>query len=260
MIPLLPPDLLPAVTSEARKASTLRSNLILVCALPAVALVAGALTALISGPVDPKSDPVTGAASVGLYLAIAVTVVAAACYGALATGAEFRFGGFPLTVLFTGDRDRVVAAKYLVVGGSVLAAAVVVELVGLLALLGFGHDKVEVGLSLFAVLGGGLLAAVCWSLIGAGLALLLRRAGAAVALILGWLLVAEPLVWVVAQAIGAGGLATLLPGSATIATVAVGSFPDSDILAPTPAALVVLLVWTVLAAGAGWNAFRGRDL
>ncbi|WP_054811819.1 ABC transporter permease [Nocardia arizonensis] len=260
MTPLLPPDLVPALHAEARKVSTLRSNRTLVGTLLAVTLVATGVTALISGPADPKSDPATGAASVGLYLGIAVTVVAAGIFGAFAAGAEFRNGSMPLTVLSAPDRDRVVASKYLVTAVSAMAACLGVDLVGFGCLLLVGRDKVEVGPRLFAVLGCALIAVTCWSLIGAGLALLLRQASGTVALLVAWLVVIEPLIWVVAGALDIGGIATLLPGSATVGSVAVGSFVDSDILAPTPAALVVLLLWTVGVAGAGWWTFRTREL
>nr|WP_232541522.1 ABC transporter permease [Nocardia bovistercoris] len=252
--------MLPAVNSEVRKATSLRSNSRLVVALAAVSLIATSVTALISGPVDPKADPATGAASVGLYLAIAVTVVAAAVFGAIAVGSEFRYESIPLTALFTADRDRLVAAKYLVTGVLAVAGGVVVELVGLVCLLVFGRGKVDIGLRLFAVLGGGLLAVLCWSLIGAGLALLVRQSSGTVTMLIGWLVVVEPLIWVVTDAIGIGGIAALLPESATVATVAVDSFPDSGILAPTPAAIVVLLLWTAGIGAAGWFTFRTREL
>ena len=260
MITLLPPDLVPAVNSELRKAATLRSNAMLAAVLPAVALVACLATSVRSGPADPDADPATGAASIGLYAAIAVTILAAAVFGAAGAGAEFQYHSMPVTALFTTDRDRLIASKLLVTGAIALTVAVAVELVGFACLLIFGRGKVEFGTQLVTVLGGGLLATTCWSLIGAGLALVLRKSGAAIAVLLGWLLIAEPLIWLIANAVGMGGVATLLPGSATIATVAVGSFPDSDILAPTPAAVVVLLLWTIACTGAGWWTLRTRDL
>ncbi|MBF6247099.1 hypothetical protein IU471_26500 [Nocardia elegans] len=90
--------------------------------------------------------------------------------------------------------------------------------------------------------------------------MLLRQSTGAVALLLGWLLVFEPLVWLVAEGMGIGGLAVLLPGSATVGTVFVGSFDDSGLFAPTPAALVVLLLWTIAVGAAGWWRLRERDL
>ncbi|MGW0245151.1 ABC transporter permease [Nocardia goodfellowii] len=259
MITVLPAELVPPLNSEVRKATTLRPNLMLALLLPAVALVASTVTALIAGPANPKANPVTGGASVGLYVAIVAAILGAAYFGATAAGSEYRYQTMPVTALFTLDRDRLVAAKYLVIGAFALAAAVAVELVGTAALFGFGRGKTEFGLRLVTVLGGGLLAVVCWSLLGAGLALILRKSTVAIAIVLGWLLLAEPFVWLVAGVLGLEGLVTLLPGSATIAAVAAGSFPDSDFLAPTPAAMIVLLLWTAGVAGGGWWAVRSRE-
>ncbi|MEV0030761.1 ABC transporter permease [Nocardia sp. NPDC050793] len=256
----LPPDLVPPVNSEVRKVYSLRWCLALGVLLPAIALVSSTVTSLMAGPADPNSALATGAATIGLYLALTATILAAAVFGAAGAGGEFRYRTMPVTSLFTADRDRLAAAKLLVTGAYTLAVAVVVELVAFSSLLAFGRGKFEFGTRLLTVFGTGLLAAVCWSLLGAGLGLLLRQSTGAVTLILGWLLVIEPLIWLVANGIGLGGVVTLLPGSATVATVAAGSFPDSDILAPTPAAFVVLLLWTIGIAGAGWWQLRSRDM
>ncbi|MEU8898502.1 ABC transporter permease [Nocardia sp. NPDC048505] len=259
MITVLPPELVPPLNSEVRKVATLRPNLVLAVLLPAVALVASAVTALMAGPANPKANPVTGGASVGLYLGIAAAILGAAVFGAYATGAEYRYRTMPVTALFTLDRDRLLAAKVLVVGACALAAAAVVELVALAALFGLGRGKTEFGLQLLTVLGGGLLATVCWALIGAGLAVILRQSTAAIVIVLAWLLLAEPLVWLVTGALGMAGFVSLLPGSATIGSVMAGSFPDSDFLAPTPAAMIVLLLWTGAVLGAGWWLARTRE-
>jgi ABC-2 type transport system permease protein len=259
MIDILPAGLIPAVNSEVRKVTTLRPSRILAVAVPAIAIVASAVTAILAGPADPKSNPATGAATIGLYLGLAVAILMAGAFGAAGAGAEYRYATMPITVLFTTDRDRLVVAKLLVTAGFALATTLVVELIGLACLIGFGHGKFDIGLRLFTVLGGGLLAVVCWSLIGAGLGLLLHTSTGAVAALLGWLVIVEPLTWLVAKGFGLAGFATLLPGSATISSVAVGSFGDSNFLAPTPAAVVVLLLWTIGVAGAGWWSVRQRE-
>ncbi|PXX68885.1 ABC-2 type transport system permease protein [Nocardia tenerifensis] len=260
MITILPPDLVPLVNSEVRKVTTLPPSRFIAGTALAVALVASTASALLAGKPDPKAEPVTGTATIGLYVGLAVVVLAAAVFGALGTGGEYRHGTMPVTALFTADRDRLAAAKLLVTGGFALALALAVEAVSLVALFAFGRAKFDFDLELAAVLGGGLLAAVCWSLIGAGLGLLLRSSATAVVVVLGWLIVLEPLLWLVADGFGASGFVTLFPGSATLSTVAVGSYPDSDFLAPTPAAIVVLLLWTVGLGGAGWWNLRRLDL
>ncbi|MFE9578225.1 ABC transporter permease [Nocardia sp. NPDC006044] len=260
MITIVPPDLVPAINSEVRKVATLPLNRILAGAPLVVALLASVTSALLAGKADPRSEPVTGTATIGLYAGIVVVVLAAAVFGAVGSGGEYRHRTMAVTALFTADRDRLTAAKLVVTGVFAVAVALAVEAVAVVTLLAFGRGKFDVDLELAAVLGGGLFAAVCWSVIGAGLGLLLRSSSTAIAVLLGWLVIAEPLLWLIADGVGATGFVTLFPGSATISTVAVGSYPDSDFLAPTPAAVVVLLLWTIGIGGAGWWNLRRLDL
>ncbi|MGK8522360.1 ABC transporter permease [Nocardia asteroides] len=260
MIAILPADLVPNVNSEVRKVVTTPRGPLLAGALPAVALLASIASASLAGPADPRGEPATGAASIGLYVGLAVVALAAAVFGAVGSGGEYRHHSMAVTALFTADRDRLAAAKFLVIGCCALAVAVVVELVSVAALFGVGRGKVAVTAELFAVLGGGLLAAVCWSLIGVSAGILLRSSTRAVASLLVWIVLAEPLIWLIARGLGIPGAVTVLPVSATVGTVAVGSYPDSDFLAPTPAAVVVLLLWTIGLGAASWWSLRTRDL
>ncbi|MFE3444643.1 ABC transporter permease [Nocardia sp. NPDC059180] len=260
MIDVLSADLVPAINSELRKTTTLRWPRLLAALVVAIAVVTSSVTAILSGPADPEGEPATGAATIGLYLALIAVVLAAAGYGAASAGGEFRHDTMAITAMFTPDRDRLVGAKLLVTAAFALVAAIAVEVVAMACLFAFGRGKFEITAQLFAVLGGGLIATVCWSLIGAGAGLLLRSPGTGVAAVLGWVVVIEPLIWLVATGIGIAGAATLLPGSSTISTVFVGSFADADLLAPTPAAVVVLLLWTIGVGGAGWWSVRSRDL
>lgn len=256
----LPPDLVPSLYTEVRKVVTLRPSRLLASLPLTITLIASVAAALLAGKPDPRGEPVTGAATNGLYLGLAAVAVAAVVFGALGSGAEFRYRSMPVTALFSADRDRLALAKLVVTGVFAALAALAVELVALAALFGFGRGKFQVGLELFAVVGGGLLAAICWSLIGAGLGLLLRSPSTALLAVFGWLIVVEPLIWVVAHSLGIDGFVTLLPGSATISTIAIGSFTDNAFLAPGPVGVVVLLLWTAGIAGAGWWQLRTRDL
>ena len=78
------------------------------------------------------------------------------------------------------DRDRLAGSKYLVTAAAAVVAALAVEVVAMVCLLLFGRGKFEITAALFAVLGGGLLAAACWAVIGTGLGLLLRSPALAV--------------------------------------------------------------------------------
>ncbi|MET8796834.1 ABC transporter permease [Nocardia sp. NPDC004568] len=260
MIDVVPAELVPPVLSEYRKAVTLRYPRVLAGSLVAGTIVAASVTAIMAGPRDPDSDPVTGAATIGLYLALVAVAVAAGIFGAAGAAGEHQHNTLVITALFTVDRDRLAGSKYLVTAAAAAVTALAVEIVAVVCLLLFGRGKFEITAALFAVLGGGLLAAVCWAVIGTGLGLLLRSPALAVGAVLVWVLLAEPLLWVVTAGIGLPGAATLLPGSATLSTVLVGSFADSDLLAPAPAAIVVLLLWSLGVGAAGWWALRRAEL
>ncbi|QIS15320.1 ABC transporter permease [Nocardia arthritidis] len=260
MIEIIPAELLPAVNSEIRKVTTLRRYQLLAAALVVVAIVAGSGFALMSGNADPKGQPATGAATIGLYLAMAATIVAAGVFGALGAGEEYRYRTMPATVLFTPNRDRIAIAKFAVAAGFAVATAALVEVIGAGCTLGFGRGKFDIGLKFFAALGGGLVAALCWAVLGTALGLLLRSAAGAAAALLGWFIVIEPLIWLITNTLGIPGFATLLPGSATVSTVVVGSFAKSHFLAPAPAAVVVLVLWTSALGVAAWWYLRRREV
>ncbi|GGL08004.1 ABC transporter permease [Nocardia jinanensis] len=260
MIDVVPAELIPPVLSEYRKILTLRHTRVLAATVIATAIVAASVTAILAGPLDPEGEPVTGTATIGLYLALFAVIVAAAGFGAAGAAGEHQHNTLVITALFTVDRDRLAGSKYLVTAAAAFVAALAVEIVAGVCLLLFGRDKFEITAALFAVLGGGLLAAVCWAVIGTGIGLLLRSPALAVGAVLVWVLLAEPLLWVVTAGIGLPGVATLLPGSATLSTVLAGSFADSDLLAPAPAAIVVLLLWSIGVGAAGWWSLRRAEL
>jgi ABC-2 type transport system permease protein len=260
MNPTVPVDLSRAATAELRKITTLRAGWLL---LPVSAVVGFVITAAAAalghGPV-PHDAVATGTASTGLYVALALTAAAAAVFAVLGAGGEYRYRTMPLTVLCTPDRDLMVGAKFAVTAVYSLLLAVATEVGAVLGLLALGRHKFDVGLRLVTVLGGGLLAVLCWGLIGAALGLLLRATVPAIAALIGWLLVIEPLIWLVVKGAGIPGAAVLLPGSATIGTVMTGSFQGSALIAPSAASAVVLLLWTGAAGSSAWWYLRQRDI
>lgn len=260
MTSVLPADLVPAIDTEARKIAAARPNRVLLAAPVALALVATLVTGIMAGPADPLGQPATGAASIGLYLGMVAVFVTAALLGIAATGGEYRRQTMATTALFAPDRDRLVTAKYATTAVVALVVALVAEVVSVLVLLAVAGGKVDFDLRLLEVVGAGLLVAACWAVLGAGVGLILRTASGAIWLVLGWAFALEPLIWVVANGFGAGGLAAVLPVSATVAGVSAGSFAEAEVFAPTPAALVVLLLWTAAVGAAGWWDLRTRDL
>jgi ABC-2 type transport system permease protein len=259
-LPEIPLPIRRAAYSEIRRVTTQRSGWL----LPAFCAAAGLITALVSagtgsGPQD-DGQIATGTATVGLYLAVLIAAIAAAGSGAQATGAEYRYESLPLTSLFIPDRNVMFGAK--------LGAAALYSLViGLAAEIGagiglavLGHSEVQFGLRMTGVLLGGLVTVVCWGVIGASLGLLLRSTSIAVTAMIGWCLIAEPLLWLIVRGIGIPGIAVLFPDSATIGTVAIGSFSHSAFLSPGAVSAVVLILWTGAAGAASWWYLRQREI
>ncbi|WP_233224974.1 ABC transporter permease [Nocardia sp. MDA0666] len=259
-LPTVPAEVSRAATAELRKITAVRSGWLLPPVLAAVAFVVASASAVRGSGPQPHEALATGTATVGLYLAIAVAVGAAAIGGAVTAGDEYRYRSMGLTALFTPDRDVLFGAKAGVTAIYSLVLAACAEVGAAVGLLAFGRHTVEFGWRLVGVFGGGLLAAVCWGVIGVGLGLLVRSPNLAVIAIAGWLFILEPLIWLVAKGAGIAGVVVLLPGSATIGTVAVGSFPESPFLPPNAASAVVLVIWAVGAGAAGWWYLRTRDI
>ncbi|WP_084530811.1 hypothetical protein [Nocardia miyunensis] len=249
-----------AAYSEIRRVTTQRSGWLLPAFCAAIGLVTGLVSAGTGSAPQDGGQIATGTVTVGLYLAVLVAVVAAAVSGASATGAEYRYESMPLTALFVPDRDLRFGAKLGVAALYSLALGLAAEIGAGIGLAILGHSEVQFGLRLTGVLLGGLLAAVCWGVIGASLGLLLRSTGLAVTAMLGWCLVAEPLLWLIVRGIGIPGIAVLLPDSATIGTAAVGSFSHSSFLSPGAVSAVVLIIWTAAGGALSWWKLRERDM
>lgn len=260
MTDVLPADLAPALRAEFRKVLTLPGLGWGAAVVAGVALVATLASTLTADAYDPTGEPVTGAASLGLYPAFGVAALAAAVLGVLMTAGEYRHHTMAVSALFTPDRDRLAAAKLVLPAAAGMAAALLAGLLGLAVLGALGRGKAEFGLTLAGVIGGGLWSALCWGVIGAGLGLVLRNTAGALAVLLGWLLLAEPLLWLLADVGGTTWPVALMPGSATVATIALGSFTDSGFLAPTPAAYVVLALWAAALGALGWYSLRDSAL
>ncbi|WP_019929233.1 hypothetical protein [Nocardia sp. BMG111209] len=256
----VPPEISRAATAEIRKITTSRLGRQAVPVAAVLGLVVGGISALRGSGPQPHGTLATGTASVGLYIALFVTLAAAAILAALAAGDEYRHQSLPLTALFTTDRDLLLGAKFGVGALYSLILAVAVEAGALLGLLAAGRHRIEFGLTLLSVFGGGLLAIVCWGLIGTGLGLLFRAPGPAITTLILWPLIAEPALWYVARFVGVPGFAVLFPLSATVGTVMTGSFSKSHFLAPTAASAIVLLLWTAGISAAAWWYVRQRDL
>lgn len=257
-VPAVPVAVRRAAHSEIRRIGTERSGWLLAAFCAAIGLVTALVSAGSGSGPQSGGQIATGTATVGLYLALIVAIAASAVTGALGTGGEYRYESMPLTALFIPDRDLLFGAKLGVAAAYSLIIGLSAELGAAVGLLALGRGKVQFGLVLVGASGGGLLAAVCWGVIGASLGLLLRSSALALTAMIGWCVVAEPLIWLIVKGIGSPGFAVLLPDSATIGTVAVGSFTRSSFLAPSAVSVVVLLLWTAAAGALSWWYLRKR--
>ncbi|QLY32859.1 ABC transporter permease [Nocardia huaxiensis] len=252
-----------AANSEARKVVSVRAYAQLAAVLVAASVVAFAALGLTLRPEDWKNQPLPEPFGFGAILVAAVlalAVVLAGVFGAESAGAEYRYGTLGISALFTPDRNVLLGSKLGVTALFSLATVVGMELLGGGAFLLFARGEVSLGWTHVAILGGVALAAVCWSVIGAALGFLLRTPTRAVVAVVG-LMVLEPLIWLIANAIGLPALCTVLPVSTTVGTMTGDTIPESvAFIAPTPAAMVLLLLWTAGAVTAAWWDFTRRDL
>ncbi|KAA0022533.1 ABC transporter permease [Antrihabitans cavernicola] len=249
------------LVAEIRKVTTLKFWWALLIPPLIVGLFASAIYAGIADETgDLGDDFATGIASVGLYFALAWVVLFAGVFGAINAGTEYRHKTLTPTFLTASGRDGVIAAKLLVTAGFALGYGVIVELASLICMVAFGGDRLDVNGTLFQAFTVGLVAVVCWSLIGAGLGLLMASPTGAALMLVAWYVVGELTVSLVASGMGLKGFGSILPGSATIATVALGELDGDSGFADWPLAPILMLAWTVALAGSGWWATRQRDI
>lgn len=248
--------------SEVRKATSLRSWWAL--ALPPVVI--GFLSGLFYGTIASSEllADFSDAGSLAVTLAAAVTVGAvvlfAAVFGAVHTAGDLRHGSLATSLVAVPRRGRVVSAQLTVCAGVGASYAVVSVAAALLSLAAVGGDVVSVSVSdAVGLLLAAVAAGVLWSAIGCGLGLLTGSPTWSAVALVAWLPLGETVVAVVLNGIGADAVVRLLPGLATVGTIARGQGPG-DLVLPFGAAAVCLLLWAVGLAGAGWWRLSRRDL
>lgn len=192
----------------------------------------------------------------------------AAVLGVLVMGTEYSTGLIRTTLLAVPTRTPVLAAKALVVGGSVFlvtTAAVLVSYLVTLPLLrplGGAADLAD-GETLRRLLGMGLfLAAV--ALLGLGITALVRNTAAGLAVVLGVVLLAPMLVPLLGNFLpGDLQLAIFLPTTAgaliMAPTLSAADFPAGTIVLGPWEGLGVLLLWVALTLTAAVLVLRRRD-
>ncbi|MEE2035015.1 ABC transporter permease, partial [Rhodococcus chondri] len=226
------------LTAEFRKVLSLRYWWILGIAPLLVGLFCGALTLPVTRALEDIVGPgfaEAAAAAIGISFALALVFLFAALFGVVNTGSEFQHRTVVTTFLTTRGRDRVIATKLATAVIFGLLYCIVAEMVSALTILMFGggFSGADFG-DVAAVLGSGLLCAVLWALIGAGLGLLTGSTTGSVLAICGWIPFGELTVSLILHGIGLGAVAQFLPGQATWYTLfTVVTLPDDVEMAMT---------------------------
>lgn len=178
--------------------------------------------------------------------------------GALSVTSEIRHGTIRPTFLFTPARGRVVAAKVaassLIGAGFGLVASALAVGVGAAALRAREIGLVLNGGDFSQLIIGGAVAAALWAGIGVGVGAVVRHQVPTLIGITAWLLFVEGLLAGDAGALGDVG--RFLPGSAA---AAISRQDPGKLLAPAGGALL-LAIYTIAAAAAGWVATTRRDV
>jgi ABC-2 type transport system permease protein len=181
----------------------------------------------------------------------------AALLGALSITGEIRHGTIRPTLLVTPQRGRVIAAKVsvsMIIGaGFGLAASASAAGVGAAALRARGFDIQLDGGDFALLVAGGAAAAALWAAIGVGVGAVVRSQVPTVVGISAWLLFVEGVLAGDALDLAVSRFA---PGAAA---EAISGQDPGTLLAPALGVLV-LAVYAVVAAAAGWLATERRDV
>lgn len=182
----------------------------------------------------------------------------AALLGALSITGEIRHGTIRPTFLVTPRRGRVVAAKVwasmLIGAGFGLAASALAAGVGTAALRVRGIDVQLDGGDYALLVAGSAAAAALWAAFGVGVGAVVRSQVPTLIGISAWLLFVEGLL--VGDVAGVGDVGRFAPGALGMA--ASGQHPDT-LVAPA-VGLLLLALYAVAAAAAGWVATTRRDV
>jgi ABC-type transport system involved in multi-copper enzyme maturation permease subunit len=183
----------------------------------------------------------------------------AALLGALSITSEIRSGTIRPTLLATPNRTLVIAAKVIATAiGGVLIGLIAEGLVAATASSAFAVRGIPVAITASGyaqMLAGGAAAAALWAAIGTGIGAIVRNQIGAVAGLCVWLLLVETVLIGEAPSFG-----KFTPGSAAGALVGMlQSAGSSKLLAPGVGA-ALLVLYAVVAAGAGALATERRDL
>ncbi|AOW91998.1 hypothetical protein BFN03_02925 [Rhodococcus sp. WMMA185] len=254
------------LTAEFRKVTTLRFWWMLGLAPLIVGMFGGAITLPATGAFANELEtdslhPNTAAALLGLGVALALTVLFAALFGAINVGTEFRYKTLTTTFLTARGRDGVIGAKLAVTAAFGFLYGLVVAVASVALLLTFGGESFEMSGTLLAMLSVALVSAALWALIGGSVSMLTGSSVWACVILLAWYIVGEVALRSILSGVELGSIGGFLPVSATLGTIAnAAAGNELDALPLWPAAPLTLLLWTVAFVAGGWALTRQRDI
>ena len=189
-----------------------------------------------------------------------LAVLFAALFGALSITSEIRHGTIRPTFLVSPTRGRVVAAKVCVSSlagaGFGLVASALAAGVGTAALRARGIDVQLDGGDYTLLIAGGVVAAALWAAIGVGLGAIVRDQVPTLIGISAWLLFVEGLLVGDVASSDIAEVGRFAPGALGMAA----SGQDPGTLLSPVIAILLLVLYAVVAAVTGWRATTRRDV
>lgn len=247
------------LTAELRKVTTLKFWWLLALPPIVVGIFASAISSAISESVS-DLDIEGGFAIFGLYAALGVAMVFAAVFAAVNGGTEFRHDTITTSFLTSRGRDRVILTKILVTALFALGYGLAVEIGSIVCLLLFSPTTFTLNAHVIGVVVAGLFAVVAWAVIGIGLGLLFGSPTWSAIIVVAWFPMGETMLVSILAGLGIPNGSLLTPAASSLATVTVGETDDAPFLMSWPWAPVVLALWAIGLAAAGWWRTRQRDI
>jgi len=239
------------VRAELLKIRSTRTTIGLLLGMILLALIFIILTCTLS----PTNQIFTEQDQVGLLSFGSIAGVFSALAGIMLVTSEYRFGTMRPTFLFNPNRSRLFASKAFAGLLAGLVFGVIAE--GLtfaigLAILEGRHVHIALsGSNMTMLIVGSVVSTALWGIIGVGLGAIIRNQVGAVIALLAFGFVVENLVFGLLPSVG-----RFLPVHAGNSMI---GFTGQHYLSGTIGTLV-LVAWTVVLAGAGLAAIKGRDV
>lgn len=258
--------------SELRKLLTTRLWWGLLVGLLGASVVGVVATAALAGrtleggtaAVPPLTDPATVRAVYGA--GVQTAYLCALALGVIAMAGEFRHRTITATLLGEPRRGRLVVAKglalFVVALGYGLANAVVSVGVGAGVITVRGASPLLTGEGVPRAVALGVLAVALWALIGFGVGTLVRNQVLALFAAIGVASLADPLLGLLLNVVGAGDAARFLPSQATAALLSPASTAAGVTSAYLPwwGGALVLLGYAAVSAALGAAVTLRRDV